>query len=115
LLRGAAASSTSDDRFSAAVGPPSKLSRKKLARLQVIHIAAATERNSSGSKRLCPAPQIPSIEATEDAVLQALLGAGATGLEPATSGVTGLFHEDDDWRRLTRNRSLDAGLRASDT
>jgi hypothetical protein len=37
---------------------------------------------------------------------------GATGLEPATSGVTGLFHRYDDWRRLTRYRSIHAGLRA---
>jgi hypothetical protein len=29
-----------------------------------------------------------SIKTTDDAVLQAFLGAGATGLEPATSGVT---------------------------
>jgi hypothetical protein len=27
--------------------------------------------------------------------------------------VTGLFHRNDDWRRLTRNRSIDAPLRAS--
>jgi hypothetical protein len=37
---------------------------------------------------------------------------GATGLEPATSGVTGLFYRYDDWRRLTRYRSIHAGLRA---
>jgi len=37
---------------------------------------------------------------------------GATGLEPATSGVTGLFQRNDDWRRLTRNRSIDVALRA---
>jgi hypothetical protein len=37
---------------------------------------------------------------------------GATGLEPATSGVTGLFQGYDDGRRLTRYRSIDAGLRA---
>jgi hypothetical protein len=37
---------------------------------------------------------------------------GATGLEPATSGVTGLFHEYDDGRRLTCYRSIDAALRA---
>jgi hypothetical protein len=37
-----------------------------------------------------------------------MFSTGATGLEPATSGVTGLFHEDDDWRRLTRYRSIDA-------
>src|SRR5829696_3595760 len=40
---------------------------------------------------------------------------GATGLEPATSGVTGLFHRYDDWRRLTRDRSIHAGLRAFGT
>ena len=33
------------------------------------------------------------------------------GLEPATSGVTGLFHKHDDRRRLTRNRSIHADLR----
>jgi len=38
---------------------------------------------------------------------------GATGLEPATSGVTGLFLRYDDWRRVTRNRSLHAALRAA--
>ncbi len=37
---------------------------------------------------------------------------GATGLEPATSGVTGLFHQNDDWGRLTRYRSIHAALRA---
>jgi hypothetical protein len=37
---------------------------------------------------------------------------GATGLEPATSAVTGRFKGRDDWRRLTRNRSIHAGLRA---
>jgi hypothetical protein len=41
-----------------------------------------------------------------------MFSTGATGLEPATSGVTGLFHGDDDWRRLTRYRSIDAALRA---
>jgi hypothetical protein len=48
----------------------------------------------------------------ESADWQALQAAGATGLEPATSGVTGMFHEGDDWRRLTRNRSIHAPLRA---
>jgi hypothetical protein len=38
---------------------------------------------------------------------------GATGLEPATSGVTGMFRGYNDWRRLTRYRSIHAGLRAS--
>jgi hypothetical protein len=42
-----------------------------------------------------------------------MCSAGATGLEPATSGVTGLFHRDDAWPRLTRNRSIDTALRAS--
>jgi hypothetical protein len=37
---------------------------------------------------------------------------GATGLEPATSGVTGLFHRYNDWRRWSRNRSIRAGPRA---
>jgi hypothetical protein len=44
--------------------------------------------------------------------LQALRETGATGLEPATSGVTGMFHRNDDWRRSTRYRSIHAGLRA---
>jgi hypothetical protein len=52
----------------------------------------------------------PSL-ATKSADLQAIL-AGATGLEPATSGVTGMFQGSDDWRRLTRNRSIHAPLRA---
>ncbi len=40
---------------------------------------------------------------------------GATGLEPETSGVTGLFYRYDDWLRLTRYRSIHAGLRAFGT
>jgi hypothetical protein len=47
--------------------------------------------------------------------LQVLRETGATGLEPATSGVTGLFHGNDDWRRWVCNRSIDAGLRRSST
>jgi hypothetical protein len=35
---------------------------------------------------------------------------GTTGLEPATSGVTGRFGEPDDWRRWTCNRSIHAGF-----
>jgi hypothetical protein len=35
---------------------------------------------------------------------------GSDGLEPATSGLTGLFHTYHDWRRLPRYRSIDAGL-----
>jgi hypothetical protein len=38
---------------------------------------------------------------------------GATGLEPATSGVTGRFDGHDEWRRLTRNRSIHAAFRVS--
>jgi hypothetical protein len=38
---------------------------------------------------------------------------GATGLEPATSGVTGLFYGSDDWRRLTRDRSIRTASRSS--
>jgi len=38
----------------------------------------------------------------------------ATGLEPATSGVTGLFYPYDDWRRLPCYRSIHAGLRLDD-
>jgi hypothetical protein len=51
----------------------------------------------------------PSDETTQPAYLQALQEAGATGLEPATSGVTGRFEGRDDWRRWTRNRSIHAG------
>jgi hypothetical protein len=43
--------------------------------------------------------------------VRALRETGATRLEPATSGVTGVFHRYDDWRRLTRYRSIHAGLR----
>jgi hypothetical protein len=38
---------------------------------------------------------------------------GATGLEPATSGVTGRFGGHDDGRRWTRNRSIHAGVGAT--
>jgi hypothetical protein len=38
---------------------------------------------------------------------------GATGLEPATSGVTGRFEGGDGQRRSPRNRSIDAGLWSS--
>ncbi len=55
--------------------------------------------------------QAVTTPATQYAVLQGFL-TGATGLEPATSGVTGLFHKYDDWRRLTRYRSIHAGLAA---
>jgi hypothetical protein len=41
-------------------------------------------------------PEPLSLQATEDAVLQVLLETGATGLEPATSGVTGHFGGHDD-------------------
>jgi hypothetical protein len=66
----------------------------------------------SGSKPHAEDQQLSPVETTEDAFLQALQEAGATGLEPATSGVTGLFYRYDDWRRLTRYRSIHAGLRA---
>jgi hypothetical protein len=36
---------------------------------------------------------------------------GATGLEPATPGVTGRFGRTDDWRRCTRNRSIHVAFR----
>jgi hypothetical protein len=51
-------------------------------------------------------------QATKYIALQVFQKTGATGLEPATSGVTGMFQESDDWRRLTRYRSIHAGLRA---
>jgi hypothetical protein len=65
-----------------------------------------------GSKRSTSEAPFASSQATNYCDLQALYEAGATGLEPATSGVTGLFHEYDDWRRLTCYRSIDAALRA---
>jgi hypothetical protein len=40
-----------------------------------------------------------------------MFSTGATGLEPATSGVTGRFEGHDDGRRLTRNGSIHAGFR----
>jgi hypothetical protein len=56
--------------------------------LQAFLFAAADE----GAARLLPenAPPAP-IQTTEDAYLQAVYEDGATGLEPATSGVTGRF------------------------
>jgi hypothetical protein len=52
--------------------------------------------------------------ATSDNKISQFTGSltGATGLEPATSGVTGLFRGYDDRRRSTRNRSIHAGLGA---
>src|SRR5919106_2314437 len=46
------------------------------------------------------------MKATRDADLQALLKTGATGLEPATSGVTGRFAGHDDPTTIDRNRLL---------
>jgi hypothetical protein len=46
----------------------------------------------------------------EIARLQALRKTGATGLEPATSGVTGRFEGHDDGRRFPRNRSIHAAF-----
>ncbi len=48
-------------------------------------------------------PNPPMLDASMDNAnypFAGLFRTGATGLEPATSGVTGLFREDDDWRRL---------------
>jgi len=58
-----------------------------------------------GSKRLRRVPRIPSIEATKDAFLQALLETGATGLEPATSGVTGRASTATIYHQATRKGS----------
>ena len=57
-------------------------------------------------------PERTEPELAKTAAVQAIRETGATGLEPATSGVTGMFHRYDDWRRLTRYRSIHAGLRA---
>jgi hypothetical protein len=54
----------------------------------------------------------PDNTKSQSAHLQAHLEAGATGLEPATSGVTGRFEGHDDKRRLARNRSIHAAFRA---
>ena len=40
-------------------------------------------------------------QTTHNLDLQALSEAGATGLEPATSSVTGMFYGNDDSRRKT--------------
>jgi hypothetical protein len=40
--------------------------------------------------------------------LRGFLVAGATGLEPATSGVTDHLESHDGWRRWTRSRSIHA-------
>jgi hypothetical protein len=53
-----------------------EIQRVQLLHLQVIRI-------EGGSKHASSTPGIASIEATEDAVLQVLLEAGATGLEPS--------------------------------
>jgi hypothetical protein len=68
----------------------------------------------ANAARLLPviAPVAPA-RTTERSDLQALEETGATGLEPATSGVTGRFDGHDDGRRWTRNRSIHAALRAS--
>jgi hypothetical protein len=63
-----------------------------------------------GSKRLRREPDPLSVQATKDSGLQALRETGATGLEPATSGVTGRFADPDDWRRWTWNRSIHAAF-----
>jgi hypothetical protein len=47
--------------------------------------------------------KIPPIKATRDADLRAFRGTGATGLEPATSGVTGRVGHNDDRRRTPLN------------
>ena len=39
---------------------------------------------------------------------------GSDRLEPAASGVTELFHRNDDRRRLMHYRSIHAGLRVAD-
>ena len=66
----------------------------------------------SAARLLPETSPIEPMQATRMPVWQELCEAGATGLEPATSGVTGLFHQDDDWRRLTHYRSIHAGLQA---
>ena len=60
-----------------------------------------------------PWPKHPMVGASVDNTncpFAGLFRTGATGLEPATSGVTGLFHDHDDWRRSTRNRAIHAVL-----
>jgi len=42
---------------------------------------------------------LPRLARQHNLPFAGLLEAGATGLEPATSGVTGLVERNDDWRR----------------
>jgi hypothetical protein len=69
------------------------------------------KRPARGAARLLPetAP-IPPIETTKDPDLQAKSKTGATGLEPATSGVTGQFERHDPRRRSARSRSIHAAF-----
>jgi hypothetical protein len=76
---------------------------------------ALEERGASrnrGDRRTSTTDFLAAPPRMEKAACAAASKPGATGLEPATSGVTGLFHRSDDWRRLMRNRSIDAALRA---
>jgi hypothetical protein len=82
--------------FPLLIGAPSRFPRRELARLTP----------KSDLEKYRRAPNLPaegrklaSVETTEDAVLPALQEAGATGLEPATSGVTGR-HGETDYSRL---------------
>ena len=99
--------------FPVLAGTQSRAACRKIASLQAICRAGAIQANGSGSKRRCSRAEIPSMETTKDPVLLGFRETGATGLEPATSGVTGRFEGHDDWRRWTRNRSIHAAFRPS--
>src|SRR5262249_24719460 len=77
--------------FPPLAGAPSSVPCRKFLSLQVIYDEDSTHEMPSGSKRLDAEPRLPPIKTTRDADWQALLEAGATGLEPAPSGVTGRY------------------------
>jgi hypothetical protein len=66
----------------------------------------------SHSDRLLPERRSTFSKRKQNRLLYRAFVRGATGLEPATFGVTGLFHVYDDWRRWTSYRSIHARLGA---
>jgi hypothetical protein len=77
---------------------------RTLDELRNSHLQAFCERNGGPRSDHQRVFHVRSDNATS--VLQAKSKAGATGLEPATSGVTGRFGRNDAQRRTPRNRSL---------
>jgi hypothetical protein len=72
--------------------------------LQAFFVSAADKR----AARLLPesAPGSP-VKTTEDAICRQFMKTGATGLEPATSGVTGRYRRDRHSLVLTPNYWLE--------